>query len=153
MQPPPRGPWSPQPLAAAPSKPGFLNRNWKWVVPVGCLGLLVLIGGLVAGFVLLIFTAIKSSDVYQEAIQTARTHPAAIAELGTPIETGWFVSGSVSVTGPSGHADVSIPLSGPKASGTLYGVADKSAGRWAFSRLELELEGRPARIDLRRGAP
>ena len=75
------------------------------------------------------------------------------AELGTPIETGWFVSGSVSVSGPTGHADVSIPLSGPRASGTLYGVADKSAGLWTFSLLELELEGRPGRIDLRRRPP
>lgn len=153
MQSPPQGPWSPQPLAATPARPGFLNRNWKWLVPVGCLGVLVLIGGFVAGLLTLIFTVIKSSDVYQEAIETARTHPAAIAELGAPIETGWFVSGSVSVSGPTGHADVSIPLSGPKASGTLYGVADKSAGLWTFSVLELELKGRPGRIDLRRPPP
>jgi hypothetical protein len=123
------------------------------MVPVGCLGVVVLIGAFVGGLVLVIFGAIKSSDVYQTAIQVAQAHPEVRRELGDPIETGWMVSGSVQVTGPSGHADVSVPLSGSRASGTLYGVADKSAGRWAFSKLEVEVDGRAARIDLLPSAP
>jgi hypothetical protein len=131
----------------------FINRHWKWLVPVGCLGLLVMLGAFALGTLVVVFTAIKSSDVYREAIQIARAHPGVRSELGDPIETGWFVSGSVQVTGPSGHADISVPLSGSRRSGTLYGVADKSAGRWAFSLLEVEVEGRAGRLELRGKAP
>jgi hypothetical protein len=123
------------------------------MVPLGCLGALVLLGGFVLGVVAVVFTAIKSSDVYQTAIQTARAHPEVRRELGDPIETGLWATGSVQVTGPSGHADISVPLTGSKHSGTLYGVADKSAGRWTFSLLEVEIDGRPNRIDLRAAAP
>jgi hypothetical protein len=131
----------------------FISRHWKWLIPVGCLGVLLMLGGLAVATLVIVFTAIKSSDVYREAIQIARADPVVRRELGDPIETGWFVSGSVQVTGPSGHADISVPLSGPKHSGTLYGVADKSAGRWTFSLLEVEVEGRAGRIDLRSKAP
>ena len=123
------------------------------MLSIGCLGTLVMIAGASLGVVAIVFSAIKRSDVYQAAIQTARSHPEVRRELGDPIETGFWVSGSVHVTGPSGHADILVPLEGSKHSGTLYGVADKSAGRWTFSLLELEVEGRPNRIDLRAAAP
>jgi hypothetical protein len=123
------------------------------MVPVGCLGFILLITGFALGLLTFIFSMLKTSDVYRETIETVRTHPAARAELGDPIETGWFVSGSIEVTGPSGHADVSVPLSGSKRSGKVYAVANKSAGRWEFSLLELEVDGRPGRIDLRAAAP
>jgi hypothetical protein len=137
----------------APPRPAFIARNWKWMLPLGCLGMLVMLGGLTFGFMAVVFTAIKSSDVYQAAIQAARAHPEVRRELGDPIETGFWASGSVQVAGPSGHADISVPLTGSKQSGTLYGVADKSAGRWTFSLLEVEVDGRPNRIDLRAVAP
>lgn len=150
----PVGPFHPEQSAATGARrQTFLGKHWKWMLPLGCLGTVVMMGGLLFGFVAVVFTAIKSSDVYRAAIETARTHPAVRRELGDPVETGWWASGSVEVTGPSGHADISVPLAGSKQSGTLYGVADKSAGRWTFSLLEVEIDGRPGRIDLRAAAP
>ncbi len=56
--------------------------------------------------------------------------------------------GNVNVSGGSGYADLSFSLSGPKGKGTLYLVAQKSAGEWTFKRLEVQVEGRRERIDL-----
>jgi hypothetical protein len=123
------------------------------MLPVGCLGLCALIAAFAFSVLAFVFSLIKTSDVYQEAIRAAVSHPEARRQLGEPIETGWFVSGSIQTAGPSGTADVSVPLSGPRASGRVYAVAAKSAGRWQFSVLELEIEGRPNRIDLRVPAP
>ena len=48
------------------------SRNWKWVVPVGCLVVLLPIlalGGFIGGILAIVFGSIKSTDVGQEAIR------------------------------------------------------------------------------------
>ena len=59
-----------------------------------------------------------------------------------------MVGGSLSTSGPSGEANLSIPLSGPKGSATLYVVAKKAAGKWDYSTLEVVPQGGGDRIDL-----
>jgi hypothetical protein len=61
------------------------------------------------------------------------------------------VTGSINVDGTSGRAELSMPLSGPKARGSLNLKARKADGAWTFSRLVVEFDdGR--RIDLLRGS-
>jgi hypothetical protein len=129
-------------------RPSYFERHWKWLVPVGCLGMLLLAGLFVTAVAAIAMGLVRSSDAYREAVETARDSGAVRSALGVPIETGWLIGGSVSVSGPSGSADISIPLSGPRASGKLYAVATKSAGRWHFSTLQVEVDGRSSRIDL-----
>ena len=124
------------------------QRNWKWFVPVGCLGLLVLFTGFIALIVSVVFGILKSSEVYQVALDAARSEPAVEMALGTPIEEGLFVMGNINVSGSSGNADLAIPISGPEDEGTIYAVAEKSAGQWAFSILEVEIKTTGERIDL-----
>ncbi|MDQ6861397.1 MAG: cytochrome c oxidase assembly factor 1 family protein, partial [Verrucomicrobiota bacterium] len=68
--------------------------------------------------------------------------------LGSPINEGWFMTGSTHVEGPGGEANLGIPISGPKGKGTLYAVATKSAGRWNYTTLEVQVSGREDRINL-----
>ena len=131
-----------------PIKKSWWSRNWKWFVPVGCLGGIIAIVVAIALIVTLVFGALKSSDAYKEALEKATRNPTVVSELGEPIEAGWLVSGSINVSGSSGEADLSIPISGPKKSGTIYAVARKSAGVWRFSTLEVEVQGRTTRISL-----
>ncbi len=44
------------------------GRNWKWVVPVGCLVPLALCAGFITLIVSLVFGMMKSSDAYKEAL-------------------------------------------------------------------------------------
>jgi hypothetical protein len=126
----------------------WFARNALWVVPVGCLGLLAALAAF-AGLVLTIaMGSVKATDAYREAVDRAKASPQVLAALGEPVKVGWFVSGKVNVSGPSGEADLSIPLSGPKGKGTLYATARKQAGRWRYEVLEVEVEGRKDRIDL-----
>jgi hypothetical protein len=128
--------------------PNWWQRNWKWVVPVGCLSILTLFAVFVASIVLLGFTVIRHTEVFREAIARAEANPQVRAELGEPIREGWWISGRVSATGPSGDADISIPLKGSRKDGTVYAVAHKSAGRWTYDTLEVAVEGRRERISL-----
>ena len=132
-------------------RPGWWSRNWKWFVPVGCLSMVVLIVLFVAGIVLIVFGAMKSSDAYKTAVARAKANPEVVAAIGTPIEEGMFVSGKTNVDGSSGEANLTIPISGPKGNAKIYAVATKRAGRWNYSTLEVEIDGRDERIDLTGG--
>ena len=140
-----------EPTPSAQPQRSWWSRNWKWAAPVGCLVLLLpllAIGGFVGTILAIVFGSIKSSDVYEEALARARANPAVVEALGQPVEDGWLVGGNINVNGPSGSADLSAPLHGPKGKGTLYIVATKSAGRWEYETLEVEVDGKPERINL-----
>jgi hypothetical protein len=126
----------------------WLGRNWKWLVPAGCL---VIVGACVV-FILailgLVFGAIRSSEVYQKSIDGLSADPRIVEALGTPVKPGFFVGGSINVNGPSGSADISIPLSGPKGKGTLYVKANKDLGFWLFTSMILEVNETGERIEL-----
>jgi hypothetical protein len=124
------------------------GRNWKWFVPVGCLGFLVVFVGFIAGIMFLLFGMMKSSDVYKDAVARAQACPSVREALGTPIKEGMFISGNINVSGPSGQANLSIPISGPDGEGTIYVIAAKSVGQWTFSTLVVEIKDTKQRINL-----
>jgi hypothetical protein len=132
---------------AAPPK-SWWSRNWKWFVPVGCLSLTLLVAGGVFAIVALVFGLIKSSDIYKDTVAQAKTNPAIVTLLGTPIEDSWYVMGQIKLKDDSGHADLQIPLSGPKGEGTLHVAGTKSAGVWTTAVLRFQLKGAPKPIDL-----
>jgi TonB family protein len=120
---------------------GCLGRNWKWMLPVGCLGLILAGVALIGGIVFVAMSAMKSSEVYQGALKVVQTHPAAVERLGQPVNDGWFVKGNISIDGSGGNANLEIPVSGPKNSGTLYVRAVSPDGTWMYERLDLAVGG------------
>jgi hypothetical protein len=128
-----------------PTRQGFLSKKGKWIVGISVGVAVLLIFG--------VFAIIGNSEVCQLALQRAQSSPVVIERLGQPIERGLIVSGSIETSGPSGHADVAIPVSGSKAKGTLYAVGVKSAGIWKFETLQVEVEGDSNRVDLLDNSP
>ena len=131
-----------------PPRPHWWGRNWKWFVPTGCLGMLLLVACFVFVIVSIVFGAMKSSDAYKGALARAKADPRVVSALGSPITDGLFVSGKTNVSGTSGQADMTVPISGPKGKGTIYFVASKFAGKWTFSKLMVEVADTGQRIDL-----
>lgn len=117
-------------------------------MPTGCLTILVLFVVFISSIVLIVFGALKSTDVYKDAVAKAKANAAVVEALGSPIEEGMFVSGSSNVNGASGESNLSIPISGPKGKGTIYLSAKKSAGRWEYDSLVVEVQKTRERIDL-----
>jgi hypothetical protein len=140
-------PETPPPLPAQPKR-NWWARNWKWFVPTGCLTMLGLFVVFILSIVLIVFGALKSTDVYKDAVAKAKANAAVVEALGSPIEEGMFVSGSSNVNGASGESNLSIPISGPKGKGTIYLSAKKSAGRWEYDSLVVEVQKTRERIDL-----
>ena len=142
---------NPTHIPATP-RPNWWTRNWKWFVPAGCLSLLILFVVFAGSIALIVFSAMKSTDVYREALARAKASPAVIDSLGSPIKEGLLVSGNTNVNGASGEANLSIPISGPNGKGTIYVAANKSLGRWNYSGLVVEIAKTHQRIDLLRGS-
>jgi len=121
-------------------------------VPAGCLSMLILFVAFAGSIALIVFSAMKSTDVYKEALARAKANPAVIDSLGSPIKQGFLISGNTNVNGASGEANLSIPISGPNGKGTIYVAANKSLGRWNYSGLVVEIAKTHERIDLLRSS-
>lgn len=137
----------PPPLPAA-RRPGWWQRHWRWAVPLLCLLCASLLVGAILLFMSALFGMMRSSDVYTIAMQRARDNPQVIEALGAPIEPGWYLTGEMNTSGASGNANLQIPISGPNGEGDLYVEAKKSAGRWDYRTLIVDIDGRTAQIDL-----
>lgn len=124
------------------------DRNWKWLVPMGCLTLLGFGLALMAGTAYFIFGMMKSAEVYQEALRRMQANPAVVQALGEPVKDGLYVTGNIQVNGPAGSADLSFPVSGPKGKGMAYLKGTKSMGAWTLEELVVEVNATGERIDL-----
>ncbi|MEA2165177.1 MAG: hypothetical protein QOK37_3304 [Thermoanaerobaculia bacterium] len=133
----------PPPPAAPPAKK---SGCLKWGL-IGC-GTLTVLGVIFAVvLVVVVFGAMKKSDVYKEALSRAQNSPAVQAALGTPIEAGMMVSGSINVDSTGGHATLDFPISGPKGKGVVHAVATRTGEKWEYTALTVKPEN-GALIDL-----
>lgn len=136
--------------------PGWWSRNWKWFVPTGCLTMILIAGLLLFGLIGLgikgVSSLMGSSEPVRHAITLAQANPAAVAALGTPLEPGAMINGTLQTDNSSGHADLSIPLKGPKGNGRVYIKGEREADRWTYSLIELAIDASGERIDLLGGA-
>src|SRR6266480_2425191 len=135
-------------MQPATARSNWWKRNWKWFVPLGCFTMALLFLVFVGSILVIVFSAMKSTDVYRDALARAKTDPAVIEALGSPMKNGFLVSGNTNVNGASGESNLAIPISGPKGKGTIYVSATKSLGRWNYSGLVVEVNGTHERIDL-----
>jgi hypothetical protein len=113
----------------------------------GRLGLMLL--RLVLSF---FFRAFRSSGAYKEAVARARSHRGVLDALGGPIDPGFWVGGSIHVSGSTGSASLATPLHGSRGDGMLRAEARKAGGVWTFDRLLVQVRG-GATIDLLSGDP
>src|SRR6476620_4339409 len=132
----------------ATPRPNWWKRNWKWFVPLGCLTVALLFLAFVGSIVVLVFTAMKSTDVYKEALARAKADPAVVQALGSPIKDGFLLSGNTNVNGASGDSNLAIPISGPKGKGTIYVSAHKAPARGNYSGIVVEVGQKHERIAL-----
>jgi hypothetical protein len=150
--PPTPGLTPPQPayVPLPAQSPSTKKLVWIIVAVVGAVVVLVML--FVGAILFAVFGSMKSSTPYQHAVEVATHDPRVLATLGAPVKPGWLPSGSINVSGDSGHADLSVPLEGTAHKGKLYIVASKAEGEWSYQILTVRVEGGTVRIDLLRPA-
>lgn len=124
-----------------PQKKG--TNVWLWA---GC-GCALLVGAAIA-FVLFIvfvvFAAIRSADPYRDGVARAQADTRVQEALGTPVEPGWLVGGSIQTKNRSGDCDITVPLKGSKQSGVLRVIGTKDDGRWTYTTMQVTPASGPA---------
>jgi hypothetical protein len=125
----------------------------RWVLVA--VGFVMLGGAAAGGLVACLFSAIRSSDVYQLALEQVRVDPRVAAQLGDILEDGALLKGQVHVQtrDDTGRAQLEIPLSGAKARGVLELRATREAGQWSFQHLAVRMHGSGALIPVGGPAP
>jgi hypothetical protein len=114
--------------AAGKSKSRASKRSL--LVGCGCPALVLLICGFIAAIFLLVFTLIKQSPPYQDAVALTKNSAAVQAELGTPIQPDFLVWGSVKSQINTGYANLTFPIHGPKGSAKVHYIARLTGGKW-----------------------
>jgi len=140
-------PAPPYPLHPEPMKKRWLERNPLWKIPFGCAILLLPVALFAVGLMAVITTSFRHSDVYQQALAQATANAQVRELIGEPIKPAWLISGEMNVSGSTGNADLSIPISGPRGKGVIRAVASKN-GVWRFTLLQVKIEGQSEAIDL-----
>jgi hypothetical protein len=135
-------------LPVQPRPRNWLERNWKWAVPVLVVSCLLVLTLFVGGIVWGVTPMIRSSYPYQLAVQRATESPAVAAKIGKPLHIGWLITGNVNFNGPEGNASLSIPVSGPNGKGDSIAVGKKHANHWNFETLEVDVTGEDEPIPL-----
>ena len=129
----------PAPQVVTPEPPKPKSGCVKYAA-LGCGGLLLL-GTLFAGVLFFVITgAMKSNEPYKEALRRSQNDARVVAKLGAPIKSGWFVGGSISTSGGSGQADLTVPLKGAHAEGSVHVVATKENGAWKYQRMHFRAD-------------
>jgi hypothetical protein len=127
---------NPNPEAPMQQK-GWFSRNWKWLLPVGCLVPLMCCGVFGLGTYLTVSKVIQGSPAFVEAMEKVNQSPEVASLIGTPVTPGFGISGEMNDKNGEGTANFTVPLTGTKGNGTLHVVAHGSGGKWEFSRIDV----------------
>jgi hypothetical protein len=138
---------SPPPAGHTPPAPWW-QRHPRWLVAVVILGSAGVMTAVVAAVFIVVVGSIKSSDIYVEAMDRVRHSSVIASSLGSPLREDVFVTGNIHVSGPTGLAELEIPVTGPKGRARVYVDATKQVGEWHFDHLVVQLEPSGQRLDL-----
>ncbi|MFD0799030.1 cytochrome c oxidase assembly factor Coa1 family protein [Maribacter chungangensis] len=121
--------------------PSWWKRNWKWALPLGgCLSLVVVFILFIASIFYGVTAALEESQPYEYALETINQDTEITSVLGTPIVKDGMVQGSYKNTNGAKTADMKIPVSGPKGSGTLFVKATGTGDDWNYDVIRIEIK-------------
>lgn len=123
------------------------DRNWKWLVPTGCLSIVLLFVLFIVGIFFGVTSMMTDSDVYKEVMTEVQHNKVVTEKLGKPIEEDGMTSGNISLSNNTGNCDLQIPIKGSKGKGTIFIVAEKR-GTWKYSVKSVYIEKTKEEIDL-----
>ncbi len=106
------------PTPSTTTQTNWFGKHWKLVAlaAVGFATLAVVFSAVVFAIA---SNSMKHSGAYELALSDARKTPEVITQIGEDVKGGWFITGKINTSGQSGHAELSIPLSGTRGKGTL----------------------------------
>ncbi len=129
----------------------WFQKNWWWAVPgCGCLGIVLLAAVTCGGLGLFVSQKIGevNEQVFGEAMERAKNHPAVVAVTGEPVEVGFGNKFNIHFENGTGIAEREADLSGPDGAGIVYIDMIQSGDSWEIESLWFQPDGDDRKIDL-----
>jgi len=125
------------------SKKSWLNRNWKWLIPLlvlfsGITLVLALAGDGISGVV----AVYSESEIYEDAVEIANKNEEVKEKLGDlkPIDFFAIAEGVVKYSNDNNSVDLSIRVKGSKGRGRMDISADKKEEKWKYKRIQIRIK-------------
>jgi cytochrome oxidase complex assembly protein 1 len=120
------------------------EKSWwqRHKIKVYVLGALMLVAPIAAVYML------RCSAPFQLALSKVQANADVVSRFGEPIRAGVFVRGQMRTSGSEGKANLAFPISGTKASGTVYVRALAEDGAWQLIGLAVIVDGTNERLML-----
>lgn len=93
-------------------------------------------------------TKLMKGEAYALSLENVYANDEVATYLGTPIEAGYFVLGSISTNNGSGTADINYTVEGPNNSARVYVIASKKLGLWTIEDQVVQISESDIRITI-----
>lgn len=131
----------------------WFQRNKSWALPVGCIGLVVVLGccgllgfalfGVGKGVEFAKVEAARMAQLQTDVKQKVETSPAAQEALGTPIQVTDFENHGYNNVNGHVRVEYAFRAKGPKGigDGTVVATREGSQGDWSYEQFQLDVNG------------
>ena len=125
------------------------QRHWVWLAILGGAALLAVITLSSLALMNFVTGKLRQSEPYQIAMAAAQRDATVAEALGTPWTPSRFITGAFNESSQWSFVQLSVPITGPKAKGTLQVVASKNGDEWSYQILKVVVLAPPQTIPLK----
>jgi hypothetical protein len=125
------------------SKKPWLNRNWKWLIPLlvlfsGIAMVLSFAGNEITGVV----AVYAESEIYQDAVEIANKNEEVKQKLGDlkPIDILAIAEGVVKYSNNNNTVAISVRVKGSKGRGKIDISANRKENKWEYKRIQIRIK-------------
>jgi hypothetical protein len=125
------------------SKKPWLNRNWKWLIPLlvlflGIALIVTIAGNEISGVV----TVYAESEIYEDAVGIANKNEEVKQKLGNlePIDFFAIAEGVVKYSNNNNSVDISVRVKGSKRRGRMDVSAERKEDKWKYKRIQIRIK-------------
>lgn len=125
-------------------QPSWWKKNWLWVIPlVGCLTIIIMFFIFIGSIFYGVTSVLEESQPYQYALEKINQDDEITDELGWPIKKDGFIISKYNYNNGKKTTKLSVPVSGPKGSGTLFVEASFDSAKdenWIYDVIRIEIK-------------
>ncbi len=108
------------------------------IVAVGCGIVVIGFCVFIAGVMIVAFGALHRTDAFRTSFDRASHDPRVKAALGSPIEAGLLIRGTVNAERGHGHADIHFKILGTHQEAQVHVIGDREGREWHYTTMMVE---------------
>jgi Cytochrome oxidase complex assembly protein 1 len=114
-----------------------MSKNAKWITITACAAIIAFA---VWAKLFTYFMDIMKGDAYKLSLIEVSKSEVVLERVGSPIEPGYMVLGTISFSNSGGGAVLQYSIKGSRSSGKVHVQANEEKGVWALERVVVVLE-------------